>query len=240
MPRLDCTTPLTPNRLLELILAHSTTVDVNLPRFFVQIGAGAGDLDPRAKYRDGFSELLKSIPLQAHDKIMLVEPNPKNLNKLKECWRLYGGAHFFQVGIVPRKLVGTPLPFYFAEEDGPHYQVASFDAAHVLKHYPNLSIDKLATCDVSTIDLRTFLESSCVNGAINLLSLDIEGIDAEILLDTNFSGLHISLISIEHLHLGAKARQVINHMETFGFTYVGSGVDHNGYDWLFANTNRIV
>lgn len=29
---------------------------------FVQIGAGAGDLDKRANCRDGFTELIKKIP----------------------------------------------------------------------------------------------------------------------------------------------------------------------------------
>jgi hypothetical protein len=29
---------------------------------FIQIGAGAGDLDKRAHCRDGFTELIKSLP----------------------------------------------------------------------------------------------------------------------------------------------------------------------------------
>lgn len=27
--------------------------------YFIQVGTGAGDLDPRANFRDGFTELIK-------------------------------------------------------------------------------------------------------------------------------------------------------------------------------------
>lgn len=39
--------------------------------YFVQIGAGAGDLDPRAHHRDGFTEIIKSLSLSSTDKIIL-------------------------------------------------------------------------------------------------------------------------------------------------------------------------
>ena len=32
---------------------------------FVQLGAGAGDLDPRTFYQDGFSKFIKSLPKQS-------------------------------------------------------------------------------------------------------------------------------------------------------------------------------
>jgi hypothetical protein len=38
---------------------------------FIQIGAGAGDLDKRANYRDGFTEFIKKKPRQSIKKIIL-------------------------------------------------------------------------------------------------------------------------------------------------------------------------
>jgi hypothetical protein len=50
---------------------------------FVQLGAGAGDLDPRANYNDGFTNFIKKLPLESIKKIVLVEPNPKKYSKFK-------------------------------------------------------------------------------------------------------------------------------------------------------------
>ena len=55
---------------------------------FVHIGAGVGDLDSSANFRDGFSEYVKKIESQ-EKKIFVVEANPKNIEKLKICWKNY-------------------------------------------------------------------------------------------------------------------------------------------------------
>ena len=49
---------------------------------YVHIGAGAGDLDAGALFRDGFSEFVKKNDDQ-NKKIYLVEANPSNISKLK-------------------------------------------------------------------------------------------------------------------------------------------------------------
>ena len=214
--------------LIEQILSTSAT----RPTYFVQIGAGAGDRDPRS-FRDGFSEFIKRAPLNDSSRILLVEPNPLNQKKLKECWQDFSNAEIFQLGIVPKAFSKRTLRFYFTGLDGPHYQVASFNRFHVLKHFPNLKESDLQTINVGTIDLKTFIEQETKGEKIVLLALDIEGIDAEVLLDTDFDSLNVQLLSFEHLHLGGKKTDVIKHSEECGFEYVGSGVDHNDYDLLF-------
>ena len=61
---------------------------------FVHIGAGAGDLDPSTNFRDGFSEYVKKIK-NKKEKIFVVEANPKNIEKLKKCWKDYKDVKFF-------------------------------------------------------------------------------------------------------------------------------------------------
>jgi hypothetical protein len=56
---------------------------------FIQIGAGAGDLDSRANYRDGCAEFIKKIPKSRIKQIILVEPNIFNIKLLKECYKNY-------------------------------------------------------------------------------------------------------------------------------------------------------
>ena len=83
------------------------------PLYFVQVGSGAGDLDPRANFRDGFTELIKKIRLPESSRIILVEPNPHNLDQLKNCWNEFKNIEIFELGIVPKFYSQKILRFFF-------------------------------------------------------------------------------------------------------------------------------
>lgn len=203
------------------------------PLYFIQVGAGAGDLDPRANFRDGFTELIKKNCLPESSHIILVEPNPFNLDKLKDCWNEFSNSKIFKLGIVPKSYSKNILRFFFTELDKPHYQMASFKPQHILKKYRNLKESDLKVINVDTLDLKTFLDQATRGGKIALLALDVEGMETEILLETDFSSINICFLSFERLHLGARELEVMTHLSNCGFEFVGSGVDHNGYDVLF-------
>jgi len=76
--------------LLSEILASKGLVDS--PRYFVQVGAGPGDLDSGSGFRDGFTGVIKNLPLESLHKVLLVEPNPFNIPSLRECWKGYPSA----------------------------------------------------------------------------------------------------------------------------------------------------
>jgi len=197
---------------------------------FVQIGAGAGDLDSRANHRDGFSEFVKALPKERINHVILVEPNPINIPFLKKCWQDYPQANIVEIAIVPKKASCQNLDFFYAENDGPHFQVASINVEHVRKHYDeSVNICKIS---VPTIDLESFLNQHIGNDEIELLSLDIEGIDADVILDTDFNNINLKFLSYEHLHLGDLAKNVAQHLNDCKLTFRGRGVDHNGYDHL--------
>uniref|UniRef100_A0A6C0EZF5 Glycosyltransferase 2-like domain-containing protein n=1 Tax=viral metagenome TaxID=1070528 RepID=A0A6C0EZF5_9ZZZZ len=199
---------------------------------FIQIGAGAGDLDERANCRDGFTELVKKLPRQSIKKIILVEPNPLNIPLLKECWKDYPESIIYEIGIVPKNYQDNTIDLYYCPLDAPHYQVASINKSHVQKHYgDNCEIEKFI---IPVKQLETFI-NEITTEEIELLALDIEGIDAEILLDINFNNLKLKYLSFEHLHLGEYKENVLNHLKNNNYEFVGSGVDHNGYDYLYIN-----
>jgi FkbM family methyltransferase len=154
--------------------------NVNGSGIFIQIGAGAGDLDTRANCRDGFTEFIKSLPRDRIKKIILVEPNPMNIHLLRECWKDYPEAFIYEYAIVPNNILRETIEFYYCKNDAPNYQVASIKKEHVQMHYQNDTID-LMNIPAKTID--QFFKDLNDNNVIELLSLDIEGIDAEILLD---------------------------------------------------------
>jgi FkbM family methyltransferase len=202
--------------------------------YFVQIGAGAGDLDVRAKYNDGFTYIVKSLDSKLVEYIVLVEPNPINLKLLEECWSRFSDSKIFHTAIVTNSSVSPHCKFYFSELDGPNYQTCSIDPEHVLKHYPAEKFKDLRSFTVSGTTLETFLEEFSAQ-KIALLSLDIEGIDCEVVLETDFTKFDIQFLSLEYLHMGEKISSVHVHLEKCGFNYVGSGVDWSGHDILFKN-----
>ena len=211
----------------------------NKERYLIQIGAGAGDQDNRANYHDGFSEIIKRLALDQKDRIVLVEPNPLNIDALKKCWEGNPKASIHQIGIVTKALAGKPLPFYYTELDAPCYQIASFNPDHVLKHYKKLTLPDLTVIPVQTIDLEAFIASTTNGKHIALLALDIEGLDAEVILDTNFRDMNVDMVSFEHLHLGAQKQAVADHFKKAGFGKIGGGIDHNGYDHLYRKKEKL-
>lgn len=199
---------------------------------FIQIGAGAGDLDLRANCRDGFTEFIKQLPRQIIKKIILVEPNPLNIPLLKECWKDYPEVIIYEIGIVPKKYQNNTIDLYYCPLDGPNYQVASINKSHVKKHYgDNCELKKFI---IPVKQLENFI-NEVTTEEIDLLALDIEGIDAEILLDINFNNLKLKYISFEHLHLGEYKNNVLNHLKNNNYEFLGLGVDHNGFDYLYIN-----
>ena len=52
---------------------------------------------------------------------------------------------------------------------------------------------------------------------MNLLGLDIEGIDDRVILETNFREYDIDLISFEFIHMDKRLHDVKNHLEICGF-----------------------
>jgi len=199
---------------------------------FIQIGAGAGDLDKRANCRDGFTEIVKSLPRHIIKKIILVEPNPLNIPLLQECWKDYPEAIIYEIGIVPKKYQNNTMELYYCPLDGPNYQVASINKSHIQKHYgENCELEKFI---IQVKQLEIFI-NEITTEEIELLALDIEGIDAEVLLDIDFDNLKLKYISFEHIHLGNYKENVLNHLKNNNYELLGLGVDTNGYDYLYLN-----
>ena len=197
---------------------------------YIQIGAGAGDLDERANKRDGFTELVKGLSREKIRKIILVEPNVLNIKKLKECWKEYPESEIYEIGIVGKKNDKDKMYLYYSPLDGPHYQVGSINRSHIEKHYgENCEIEKMK---IEVKNIEEFLKD-VTKEEIELLSLDIEGIDAEIILDLNFENVKIKYLSFEYIHLGKEKEKVLDHLKKNNYEYIGEGVDHNGYDYLY-------
>jgi FkbM family methyltransferase len=198
-------------------------------KYYIQLGAGAGDLDPLAKYRDGFSEHIKQLNNLNDSKIVVVEANPENIGVLTQSWSNYHNVSIVNKGIRTNDSDITILDFYYATEDAPHYQVFSLAKEHVLKHYPNGTIQ---TKKIETITINELLEETDGH-VIELLCIDVEGIDAEIIRDIDLKKYSPQSISIEWLHLGNKFNQVHNKLLANSYILTGYGIDHNKFDLMY-------
>ena len=206
---------------------------------YIHLGAGAGDLDKRANLRCGFTELIKR-KYQNGDKIFLVEANPVNIKKLKDCYKNSYNTKIFNIGISVNN--SSKIEFYYAEEDAPHYQVTSIKSDHVKKQYPDAIIKKFS---VDNLTINDFLKNHVKEKTIDYLSIDLEGMDYEILINLNLDEFDIKRISIEHFHLKKNEKKnLVNHLLKKDYSYMGYGYDHNNLDYLFIKKkvtwNRIL
>jgi FkbM family methyltransferase len=199
---------------------------------FVQIGAGAGDLDPRANFRDGFTEFVKSLPANRIKKIILVEANPLNISQLKECWKDYPQAIIYSIAIVPKSYKSNIVELYYCPLDAPHYQVASINKNHTQAFFGGNSCE-LKSFHVPARILENFI-NEITNEEVELLALDIEGIDAEVILDSNFDEMKLRYLSFEYIHLGNRENEVKTHLNNNDFFFMGKGVCPSGLDHLYV------
>ena len=202
---------------------------------YLHLGAGAADLDERANFRCGFTELIKSKYNQG-DKIFIVEANPANIEKLRETYEDYKGTQIFNIGISEKN--EKEVKFYYAEHDAPHFQVCSAKIEHVRKHHPN---SKIKFFNIETISINNFLENCVKYKIIDYLSIDIEGLDFDVLMSIDFKKYNIKNISIEFLHLSKKQkRNMVNRLIKYDYSYCGYGYDHNNYDFLFVKKKILI
>ena len=198
-----------------------------MKKIFVHLGGGAGDLDARADFRCGFTELIKK-KITIEDKAFVVEANPKNIDKLKECYKNFKNVDILNFGITNNK--STEYEFFLTQDDAPHYQVCSLDLNHVKKHYPESVIESFK---VKGLNINEFF-LKYVGEKIDYLSIDIEGIDYEVMMEIDLLKFRVENISIEHLHLNkSQKKKMINHLNKYGYSYCGNGYDHQNFDYLF-------
>jgi FkbM family methyltransferase len=200
-------------------------------KLFIQIGGGAGDRDPRAAYRDWFTEYVKDRR-NFEDRVIIAEANPVNIPALKECWAEYSNLDIITVAISDEANMDRNLRIYFAEEDKPHFQVASALKSHVLKHYPN---EEIKYFDAKQIGINSFLSNYSKGMPIELISIDVEGLDAKILRSLDLMEFKPKHVSIEAIHLEEldELDELVFHLSLNGYKSIYNPWDYLGFDFMF-------
>lgn len=205
--------------------------------YFIQIGAGAGDQDERSNYKDGFTNFIKKNIRNRNNKVLIIEANPLNLDKLKLCWRDFPNSKIYNIAIVEDSFSEKYVKLFYTKEDGPCYQVTSINKEHVKKHYPNCEILEI---NVISKKINDFLFQEVGLEKIEYLSLDVEGIDFNLIMDLDLKRFNIKNISIEFIHFTKNQNMMVfKKLIENGYSYSGQGFDINGYDLMFKKKMNI-
>ena len=181
------------------------------------------------------SDLIDSQSIPDYSFLLLVEPMEFHQEDLHTCYKVFKHSisiRYEQCCIVPQSLADTDANaiIYYSENDAPEYQVSSINKQHILKHgYKEESIKSFV---VPQISLETLMNRYNLT-ELDYLFLDIEGIDADVILSFDLSKYEIQNIQIEHLHLGANTDAVKQKFFDAGYRIV-EAIGGIGFDTLFT------
>lgn len=163
----------------------------------VQIGSNKGN--------DDLSKYLKENHKQI-DFGLFVEANPLHIGNLINCYSCYENVIVENVAIKVPSYNNDNVKLYYHENDGPMYHIASLVKQHILVYYPP---EGLRSFNIPCITLEQLFDKYNIT-SLDWLLLDIEGIDAEILLTTDWTKYDIKKIEYEKLHLGSYEKEIEN------------------------------
>lgn len=206
--------------------------------FYIQIGAGTGDLDHSADFRDGFSAFVKNLELGTKDFVLVVEANPFNIPILSESWKDYGHVQVIQLAICDdTSLFGDFIDLFYSKDDGPFFQRASLRRSHVERFYPNSEIVEVS---VPCMDINSFLTTYVHGERIELLALDIEGMDISVIQNLDLNKFSIHKISFERSHGNDSTKIVNSKLRGAGYRKAGMGMDPHNSDVLWVKPFTIL
>ena len=127
------------------------------------------------------------------------------------------------------------MDFFYSEDDKPDFQIFSSSKNFVKKHYPNSKINKKT---VKSKKISEFFKKNSIS-KMEFLSLDIEGMDFEVLFNLNLKKFDIKNISFEHLHLSFWQKcKIIKKLTDNGYFFSGMGFDLRKSDWMFSKIGK--
>ncbi len=195
----------------------------------VQIGSNKGN--------DELSEYI----FNNYDDIefgLFVEANSLHIEELKKCYEKYDNIKVENIGIKTPLQKQDTLTFYYHTNEHPHYAITTCNIDHLKKHMswcPHLQGGEVKSFEVSCITLDELFQNYGIT-EIDFLFLDVEGLDAEILLTFDWKKYKIKKVEFESLHLGEYAESVKNMMIGMGYFQVES---LHPYNWSFEKKQFI-
>lgn len=188
----------------------------------VQIGSNKGNDDLNNYLKNNFNHI---------DFGLFIEVNPIHIDDLKKSYSNFSNVNVECIAIKSPLSNTDRLEIFYNTNDGPGYEIASCDIEHVKKHMniPNLSEGEIRSFIVDCFTLEDILDKYQIID-LDWLLLDIEGIDAEVLLTFNWGKYNIKRIEFEYIHLGQYSYNIESMMRGMGYRRIEP---LHVYDWAF-------
>jgi FkbM family methyltransferase len=186
----------------------------------LQVGSNRGNDDLFQHLNSNYDKL---------EFILLVEANSLHIEELKKCYSKYKNLLVENIAIKPSSHYNDQMTIYYNTNDGPGYETASCKIEHIYKHEQYYNGGEIKSFTVPCLTLEQLFDKYNIQH-LDWLLLDIEGIDAEIILDFDWKKYQIKQVEIEHLHLGENAQVIEKMFFDMGYSRTNS---LHFYDWSF-------
>jgi len=184
----------------------------------VQIGSNNGN-DPLYRYLQPYKSEIETL--------ILVEPFKIHLDDLRECYKDFESVIIENVAVKTKSIPEEELTIHYYEGDAPTYHVASIYPEHIYKHY---GVVPLNSFTIPCVTIEEILNKHNLK-EFDWLLIDVEGLDAELVLNFDWSSYKIKRVDVEHLHLGNDSSRVLDLFQNMGYNKIEST---NAFDWAFA------
>lgn len=189
----------------------------------VQLGSNKGN--------DKLTEYIKNNNVNL-ELGLFVEAIPFHIDELKECYKDTPNSIIENIAIKLPDDEKKEMTIYYHLDDGPKYEVASFDKSHILKHYKTENIESVV---VPSMSLEEILDKHNIK-KIDWLLIDVEGLDAQIVETFNWEKYNIKRVDVEHIHWGDKKNDIFKKFYKMGYELIEA--NDNRYDVGFEKTKK--
>ena len=144
----------------------------------------------------GNDDLTNLIGETQPEILILIEPMEIHNNKINECYGWVKNKFIENIAITTDDK--EEMSFYYHQNDGPLYEVASNNKSHILKHGYN--VEGIKELIVKTSTINNLLSNYHLEN-LDILFIDTEGLDDLIIKSIDFNKFNITEIYFENLHL---------------------------------------
>jgi beta-1,4-mannosyl-glycoprotein beta-1,4-N-acetylglucosaminyltransferase len=160
---------------------------------------------------------------------LFIEPNAIFNDQIKKCYEKFSNIFIENIAIIPENYTDKNEIEIFYHTGDPTLETTSCIKDHLIKHEQYYSNGEIKSFKVSCMTLTKLFEKYSIKN-LDWLLLDIEGIDAEVILTFNWQNYNIKRVEFEYIHLGTYTETIERKFYNMGYKKVNS---LHQFDWAF-------
>jgi FkbM family methyltransferase len=157
------------------------------------------------KANDFLSNMVFRLNQSQISNIVLVEPFDIHNSNILECYKNYLNKVYIEnVAIVPYKINGNFTKIWYHDHDFLYNinqgELSSLNREHAIKIRNNYDIKDMKSKEIECLTINELFDKYLID-TIEILYIDVEGIDDQIIYSIDFNKYKINNIYYENLHI---------------------------------------